>query len=242
MIRKIIPGILAFILAFTVTSTISAQRNADLAEENRFIDHFDAISVSGGIDVYLTAGNKSGLKVLADQDMLDKVITELEGDKLVIRMKKNTNWKLNWKDRNAIEVHLTYATLEHITSSGGSDVYAQNTIKGSNFSINCSGGSDVKLDLDVNEFICHTSGGSDANLTGRVKMMEVSASGGSDVHARELEVDNCIIEASGGSDTKITVNGDLEVRATGASDVYVYGNPNIISKHSSGASDIHIRS
>ncbi len=242
MIRNIKPGFFIFLLVFVWASITSAQSNDDLAEENRFIDHFDAISVSGGIDVYLTAGNKPSVKVRGDQDMLDKVVTELDGDMLVIRMKKNTNWRLNWRNRNEMQVHLTYQALKHITSSGGSGVYTQNTLKGSTLSIKGSGASDLRLDVDLDELICFSSGGSDANLTGRVKNMEVIASGGSDVHARDLEVENCTIEASGGSDTKITVNGDLEVSATGASDVYVYGNPKIITKRSSGASDIHIRS
>lgn len=244
MMRNTKPGFFCFIL-FSLFSLhqLDAQRNKNLSEENRFIDHFDQIAVSAGIDLYLTQGNDHKLKVVANDAMMDDVITELEGDKLIVKMKNKSQWNWrNWKNNDPIEVHLTFETLKSIKASGGSDIYSQNQLRFEEFEIIASGGSDVKLDLDLEQLYCQTSGGSDLYLSGRVNAMEAYTSGGSDLHAKEFKIGNCILESSGGSDAKVTVNGELEVRASGASDVFIYGNPKIMSKRSSGASDIHIRS
>jgi len=239
MIRNTKPGFLLFVTLLALNQ-ICAQRNS---EENRYIDHFDQVAVSAGIDLYLTQGNEHKLKVVADDDIMDEIVTELDGDRLIIKMKNKSHWNWrNWKNNDPIKVYITFENLESIKASGGSDVYSESQISGEEMDVHASGGCDMRLDLQLDQLYCQTSGGSDLYLTGRVKSMEAYTSGGSDLHAKDLDIGNCVLESSGGSDAKVTVNGELEVRASGASDIYIYGNPKILSKRSSGASDIHIRS
>lgn len=232
-----------FILLFALLPLCGtlAQRG-DIVEENRFIEYFDAISVASGIDLYLTQGNQYALKIVADEDIMEEIKTELDGNQLMIGMKKNNWWKDGWHNRDPIKVYVTFEDLNYISASGGSDVFGETMIKTENMTIRSSGGSDVKLHIEANELTCNTSGGSDLDLEGKVENLEATSSGGSDLNAKDLTVQNCYLQSSGGSDAKVTVYGDLEVRASGASDAYIYGKPNIISQQSSGASDIHIRS
>ena len=208
-------------------SMLVAQNNSALEEENRYIESFSAIEVSGGIDVYLSKGSKHELTVKASSDVMEKVITELMGDRLILKMKSGTkwNWK-DWKSNTPIQIYLTYVDIESITSSGGSDIYSQNTMSSQSLEIKSSGGSDVRLDLDVNRLICRSSGGSDLDLTGTAEDVDIVSSGGSDVNAKDLKVKDCVCFIFRRNQMqKITVSGDLEVVASGASDVYIYGKP-----------------
>lgn len=210
-------------------------------KEDRRVGAFTKVAVGYGIDVVLTQGNGHGVEVTAPSDVIDKVITEVSGGKLTIKMEKNRSW--SWKSKNDdISVAITMTTLDAITASGGSDVEARGKFQGDHLDIESSGGSDIELEVQYNSLTCNSSGGSDLTLEGQAKDVRVTASGGSDVEAKQLEVtESCDITASGGSDAYITVNGDLDATASGASDVYVFGDPRSVRQNSSGASDVHIR-
>lgn len=224
------------VLSILVTAAYAQQT------ENRNLGNFTKVQVGYGIDVVLTQGNGHDVEVTADSDIIDKVITELSGDKLIIKMQKGkSSWGWGKKDGN-ITVAITMPVLEGLSAGGGSDVEARGRFSGDHLDIESSGGSDIELEVEYNSIDCSSSGGSDLSLEGMVKEMQVVASGGSDVEARQLKVsEQCDVTASGGSDTHLTVNGDLDVVASGASDVYIYGDPRSVKQSSSGASDIHIR-
>ncbi len=223
-----------------LTTQISAQRSI---EQDRRLGNFDAIEVSSGIDVYLSQGNGHELRVVADPDLMDDIVTEVSGNTLRIKMKgrKWSGW--NWsKSRESSKVYVTMQDLTELTASGGSDIVSETRFSGDQLAIETSGGSDVELNLKYNQLEARTSGGSDLDLEGTVGVFQVHASGGSDCSAQDLEVtDRCSIYASGGSDTDVTVYGDLQVDASGASDVHVYGDPKNVRQSASGASDVYIK-
>ncbi|MBX2816546.1 MAG: DUF2807 domain-containing protein [Saprospiraceae bacterium] len=231
------------ILILAALCNLALGVQAQVVKEDRNVGSFDAIEVGGGIDLQMTQGNGHEVRVEAREKDMDNIVTEVSGGTLRIRMKKNTRSNWNWgKNTGQIVVYATFRDLEALKASGGSDVIAKGTIEGDFLEIESSGGSDIELEVRYNAMECNGSGGADLDLGGSVREIRIDASGGSDIEARRLQVtEECIISASGGSDTHITVNGDLDVSASGASDVFIYGNPKHVRKHSSGASDIHMR-
>lgn len=229
-------------LSFIVLISTLALTSFAQQREDRNVGDFTKIEVGYGIDLVLTQGNSRDVEVTAPDDVIDKVITEVNGITLEIKMKKGkSSWSWGKKDEN-ISVAITMPELEGIAASGGSNVEARGTFRGDHLEIESSGGSDIELEIQYNSLACNSSGGSDVTLDGQVKEIRVTASGGSDIEAKQLEVSEvCNVTASGGSDTHLTVNGDLDVVASGASDVYIYGDPRTVRQSSSGASDVHIR-
>lgn len=202
-------------------------------KETRTIEDFHTISVGGGIDLYLKQGNKQNVTVNASESVIDRLMTEVEGDKLRIYLKKG-------KYRNAkMEVYVVVDDLEALYASGGSDVYGQTAFRADEFELHASGGSDVEMVLDVEKLECHLSGGSDTDLEGEADHLHIQASGGSDFEGFNLISKNCVVKASGSSDSNVNVSESLEVHASGASDVNYKGNPSKTDIHSSGSSDVH---
>ncbi len=62
--------------------------------QTRKVSGFNAIDVSAGIDLYITMGNTEEVKVVAANDIIDDIKTEVKDGALHIYM-KNKNW-LNW--------------------------------------------------------------------------------------------------------------------------------------------------
>jgi hypothetical protein len=92
------------------------------------------------------------------------------------------------------------------------------------------------------------SGGSDVFFESEiaVEKLNINLSGGSDlkrgsVKINDLVTDICDVQASGGSDTHITVNKELNINASGGSDVYYKGNAVVKELRSSGSSSVSKR-
>jgi hypothetical protein len=209
--------------------------NSDKSE-NRKVKGFDAIKVSTGIDLYLKMGDTEAVKIVADDDIVDDIITEVKDGTLRIYMKKS-NW-FNWGGNKTRKAYVTVKELNAIDASSGSDVRSENTLEGESLRVKVSSGSDVVLDVFYQNLNLDTSSGSDAKLSGKVKTFEAEASSGSDIKAQKLDSKICKVRVSSGSDATVSVSDELYARASSGGDVRYYGNPMIKDIDESSGGDV----
>ena len=107
--------------------------------------------------------------------------------------------------------------------------------------IDCSGSSDFKGSIEAVKCSIRCAGSSDCNITGKADVCEMSMSGSCDFKGYDFFVNKLTCSASGSSDIKVTCNDELSARATGSSDIFYRGTAQVISKHTSGSSDIKNR-
>lgn len=201
------------------------------------VNTFNEVTVSSGIDLYLNQSGTESLTIKGDNDLIKDVIVTQNAGSITIKYKDGIKWGRLFKNQS-IKVYLNYKALKSLTASGGSDVYTQNTLKSDALSLRASGGSDLKLTLNVKNLNIIISGGSDANLSGSGENLQASASGGSDLNAQNYMVNNAKVSASGGSDINIYVNKALEASASGGSDVNYKGNASLRKTSSSKSGDV----
>jgi hypothetical protein len=218
------------------SSSLCAAPSLD-ARETRQISGFHGISVSSGIDVFLTQKNVEEVFVEAKSSDLGKIITRVEEGILKIYV-KDKSWQLfNW-DNESIKVYVSFKTIDKLHASGGSDVNSESVLKLDNLDLDVSSGSDVKLELDANELRVESSSGSDVSLNGKALVAEVSASSGSDITASDLEIKKCSARASSGSDIGIKVTEELTADASSGSDISYSGNPKVKNIKESSGGDV----
>lgn len=203
---------------------------------NQNLTGFTSIKVSSGVDVYLSQGSGESVEVEAEEESFKYIITEVEGNTLVIRM--DDSWKNLFRKMEPVKVYVSFTSLDAISASGGSDIYGQGELTFNELRIASSGGADVRLNLQADELEVHCSGGADVILSGAADFMKGVSSGGSDLKAKDLEVEEADISSSGASDVHVQVVRSLKAAASGASDIVYYGNPTNVEISTSGASDI----
>jgi hypothetical protein len=208
----------------------------DANAELRSVGRFHAISVSGGIDLYLTNGEDAVAVSAKDKETASKIHTVVENGVLKISFE----WKDNMIFTNSkqLKAYVSFTEINQLSASGGSDVILDGSAKSKEFKLSISGGSDFKGKVEVENLKVEQSGGSDIDISGTASDVKIDASGGSDFDGYGLTTNNCKVDASGGSDIHITVNNELRANASGASDVYMRGNGTIVEKKASGSSDI----
>ncbi len=223
----------SFILICCFSVVCSAQRN--VSTTIRKVSNFHAITVSGGIDLYITQGSTFSVKIEAPADKQDDIVAEVQNGTLHIY--DDSHFKIRFGTMT-LKAHVTLPTLTALKASGGSDIYNNGILKFSDLTISASGGSDIKLSLNGAKLEGNASGGADLKLSGKVSNLDIEVSGGSDLIAYDLIAVKARVSASGGSDAKVTVTTELNASANGGADIYYRGNPSKINKHSSGGSDI----
>lgn len=216
-------------------SAVMAQKTiSDPNAEKRNVSGYHAISVSGGIDLFLSQGGESVAVSASEAKYRDRIKTEVKDGVLKI-----------WYDHSMLNIdmgnrkmkaYVSFKVLDKLTGSGGSDIDVDGTIKVNNLDLDISGGSDFEGKLEASDLKVEASGGSDVKISGNVKKLDITVSGGSDFGGYDLTTDVCTVDASGGSDVEITVNKELIAKAS--SDVSYRGSGIAKEMSSSDSSSI----
>ena len=180
---------LAILMMFMAVSAMAQDkvvvndRNAQVRNHSGYRE----ISVSGGIDLYLSPDDHETVVVSAsDERYRDRIVTKVEGRKLVIYFDGKGN--MRWPDRMHLKAYVSFRTLERLQASGASDVFVNGVINAPSLRIDISGASDFNGAVSVDALDLHQSGSSDSRISGRAERRTVHASGASDVKAYDLTV------------------------------------------------------
>jgi hypothetical protein len=197
---------------------------------------FDAIKVSGGIDLYLSQSDNIAVAVSAsNEDYKEGIRTVIENGILRIFYEGEKGWIK--KDRK-LRAYVSFSDLKKIDASGACDVFVIGSVTTAALILHMSGACDFSGTVKVATLDINLSGASDAKIAGSAKAVNIKSSGASDVRAFDLVTDVCNANVSGASDVSITINSELTASASGASDITYKGEGIIKEKHSSGASSI----
>lgn len=197
----------------------SIKGNGKVVEQTRKIREFNKIDVSRGMNVYITQGETHKVVVKADENILDAIETENEGDVLIIRATKNI------RNATSKKVYITVPDLEEIEASSGSNIFSETKLVFRDLEVSTSSGSNVTLEINSEKTEFSSSSGSNIKLRGTTNSFKAKASSGSNIKAEELTSDNCETKASSGSNIWITVKNDFSGDVSSGANVFVYGNP-----------------
>jgi hypothetical protein len=233
--KKIIAGLLMVFAVYFANAQKTIVNDANA--EKRNIPGFTGISVSGGIDIYITQGSEDGIAVSASETKYrDRIKTEVKDGLLKIWYDSEG---MSWGTGNKkLRGYISFKNINQLHASGSSDVYISGTLKATDLAIRLSGSSDLKGTVDIENLKAGMSGASDITINGKVGSLNIDASGSSDFKDFDLITQNCEAHVTGSSDIQITVEKELNATASGSSDIRIKGNGVIKRMNTSGSSSI----
>lgn len=236
--NKILLTFLALIMF--QASTFGQLTIKDANAQVREAKNFHGISISNAFDVVIVQGNEEAVAVSASEDKYrDKIIVEVKDGILYVGLEKGLKWNMG---NRKFKAYISFKKIDKLSVSGACDVDVQGTIKSENLSVHLSGASNLTAKVDVGKLRMDLSGASDSKFTGKAMQLDIEASGASKFKGFDLISDYCDASASGASDIKITVNKELNVKASGASDIDYKGSGLIRDLRTSGASSVSRKS
>jgi len=206
--------------------------NYVVSEERNISSNFETIKVQQGINLYLTQGNSTDLKVEADDNIIDILITEVKNDELKIYFDKNV---YKAKARN---VYLTTSDISKIRTSSGAHVKSENTIQTNTLYLDSSSGSSIKIYVNADEITSESSSGSSIQIFGKTNIFSANSSSGSSIDADELTCIEAYANASSGANINVNVSHKLTASASSGGDIDFEGNPKNVNKDTSSGGSV----
>jgi hypothetical protein len=226
-----ISSFLLIILGFFLTFPVSAEN------ENRDVPSFSEIALSIPGKLYLKQGNSQSVKIEAQSSTLEKIITEVKGDKLVIRFETQNYFRNSFKP-GKIEIYITVPEIEGLSVSGSGNIIADDEINTDEINLAISGSGGITLEeLKSGRVKAAVSGSGNIviNGSGIADEFEASISGSGHVNAKGFEARDASVKIAGSGNCSVTSNGDLNAKIAGSGSIYYDGNPKNVDSSVSGS-------
>ncbi|MCK4677429.1 MAG: DUF2807 domain-containing protein [Bacteroidales bacterium] len=244
MMKRISYFFLAIVLIATTTVTGHAQRlkgNKHVTKQERTIEEFTELTVSGALNVILTQGEPQLIIIESDENLLDQIFTDVKKGVLKLTMG-------NIIDFTELNIYITVRNLDNIETSGATSIKSTNQFKASSLRIQASGASEIKMNIMVDELETDISGASEVTLKGNANEHSGEISGASELNAYDLVTQNTTIDVSGAASAMVNAENSLNANTSGAGEVKykndpatlnMYNNDQIKMNNSSGTITIH---
>lgn len=214
----------------------SVKGNGELETITRNVGDYDAINVAGFFDVTLVAGNEGELTIEGESNLLEYIETEVDGDRLTIKVKNKQNLKTSWgKD---IKIRVPFRDLNQVSLSGSGEIMSTDVIKANNFRVSVSGSGDINLVVEASSTESRVTGSGDLVLRGSTRDHETSVTGSGDLEAGRFQADNVDAKVTGSGDIRVSCDKSIRARVTGSGDIEYVGNPTKQDTKVSGSGDI----
>lgn len=187
-------------------------------------ENFSSISVSDGVDLYLTQGNEESLAISAsDPKYLERYKTEINNGVLKIYYdNKGINWTGNGKRK--LKAYLSFKGLKQLNASGGAYVIMKSMLTADKMEYTFTSGSRFTGEVNINKLDMAQNSGAVIEINGKAGKLKVDVSSGAMFKGYELSTDYCDAKATSGGSIRINVNKELNLKANSGGGVHYKGN------------------
>ena len=208
------------------------------SSEDRHLTGFSAVSVSGSFDVYITQGNTESVKVDAPSDMIENIITEVQGGVLKIYTKNNNGVNWNWGSNKKRIVYVSIKNVNAVSLSGSGDVFFKDGLRAPSLKLKLTGSGDLTGKIDVKLLESSVSGSGDITISGRAETSTVSVVGSGDFTGQNLVTTNTSVKVAGSGDARVNAADKIDASVIGSGDIHYTGGAKNVSSSKAGSGSV----
>ena len=229
----------ALIIVVVLLSGFANGQSVD--KETRNVKDFTKVRFGVAGNLYINIGPEFSVILEGNKRVLDNVLTEVSGGKLVI---KNENWRMNnWRMDERITVHITMPEISGLGVSGSGKAEIKDAVKTEDLNLSVSGsGKLYASDVRVSNLECSISGSGDISMgsTGNSSKAGISISGSGNYFGDSFKIGTAEIHISGSGNCECNVTESLRASVSGSGNVTYEGNPKL-DAHVSGSGKVRSR-
>jgi hypothetical protein len=235
----------------------SVHGSGRVVTEGRDVEGFTAVKLSTIGKLYIEVGDAEDLRIEAEDNILECLETNVQGDMLRIRNRPNTNLR----PTKPVEYYLTVRELDEISLSSSGDAVAGD-LEADRFTISISSSGEFELDkLTAREVDVGISSSGDVDLAwleadlidvsisssgnlriagGKVESQRIRISSSGDYLAENLVSREARARLSSSGTARIMVSDHLDAGLSSSGSVYYSGNPTVRKRISSSGRLKHV--
>jgi hypothetical protein len=235
--KKVIVSILAAVL-IAGCAQVNITGSGNVINQEEMLSDFDAIDISHSFSVDITQGDNYSVVIRIDDNLVEYLDVAKAGSTLRIRFEPTRSYNIF---DATMEAEITMPELVGLDLSGNSEARVTEFVSARPFTVDLSGNSNLRGDIQAGDLRLDASGNSGVTLSGSGGEISVDASGSSVVDLAEFLGVNGDVGASGASTVTVNLSGRLDADASGSSDIYYLGNPELGNIDTSGTSSVQSR-
>ena len=228
----------ALIAASSATAACSHERDEDggPAVSRAFqVGNFTALEAAGPFDVTVRTGTSPGVQVRGNQKLVEKLVVEVKGDKLVIRPEERHGW-FHWDSTHGkAQIAVTVPQLRAASLAGAGGIRIDK-VQGDSFEGELAGSGDLSIQsLDVGSLKVSIAGAGSVSGAGKAGSADYDIAGSGDVDAERIVVQDLKVSIAGSGNVRANATRAASVDIMGSGDVEVKGGAKCsVSKMGSG--------
>lgn len=207
--------------------------NGNVVKEERSISGFTGVHVSSGVDVTLSEGNDFEVIVEADENLMEAILTEKQGNMLVVKTDR-----VNIRHARSKKVHVTLPELEELKISSAGDCEGQTPFQCDDLKLGISSAGDLSLEVEADRIVLDISSSGDARIAGSANELDASLSSAGDLYAYDLVAKNVKVNVSSAGGARVHATEEISMNASSAGNIYYKGEARVLHSRSSSAGDI----
>jgi hypothetical protein len=173
------------------------------------------------MDFKLVQGQEGEISIQGDANLMDYIVTEIKGNKLVVKVEDG----YNLKPSQTIVVTVPYESISSVSLAGSGDIENFGMIESDDFNVSLAGSGDINLNVSAKIIKSAIAGSGDIELRGSTKNLTTKIAGSGDFEGSNLESINVDAKITGSGSADVVCNGNLKARITGSGDVNYSGKP-----------------
>jgi hypothetical protein len=232
----------AFVIAGTVAVAGCSHRDVEgggaTVSRNYQVGNFQQVELAGHYDVDIRTGGAVSVSAQGPENVLNRLIVEVEGDKLTIHPKNDGGWFHFGRhfSREAVHVVVTVPTLTGATLAG-SGVINVDKVQGGRFEGTVAGSGQLNLaSVDVQSLKLNIAGSGSAKAgQGKAQSAEFDIAGSGNLDAGAVQTQQVKVSIAGSGGVNAHASGSADVDIMGSGDVNIAGGAKCnVSKAGSG--------
>lgn len=222
----IVGGIVAIWgISFIFGQQLGVRGSGVVTTEDREVSNFSSVELRGAGNLDIKQTGEETLSVEAEDNLIDRIETSVEGETLIIQIKNPWFFWSFWPTKE-INYSLSVDDLEKVSISGSGSAKADK-LSADDFEINISGSGNVDLTLDVKNLDIDISGSGKVILDGTSTKNDLNISGSGKYDAQNLSSETVKINISGSGESIVNAKKLLDVKISGSGKVQYLGSPDI---------------
>jgi len=219
--------ILTLLILFGCSGNYYTEIDTHKKTRIRTLPEFNTLNLNGNFEVTVNANNSQKVEIIANDDVLPFVTTEVKNKQLNISTSKDLG------KSTIIELKISMKYLKEINASGITEIVVNN-INSKKLTINVSGASDLVTSGTADKFVVNVSGAADLKANGSTDKFIINVSGASEVLAKNLRSKTVKVNISGAAEVTVNALDKLDVDISGVGEIKYTGSPQKITKDISG--------
>jgi Putative auto-transporter adhesin, head GIN domain len=193
--------------------------SGNIVTETRTVAGFSAIAVSNAITVEVKIGPATAVRVEADDNIIQHIVTNVSDGELSIKVKELHNFG----DAH-IKVYITTPDIESIKASSSAEVKVADVIKSDKkLTFKASSSADIEAEVDAPDVEAEANSSASVTLRGRTKNYKAEASSSGDIKSAELLSENADVDASSSGSATVHASVSLNAKASSSGSIDYYG-------------------